>query len=249
MFVSSSVEHILWTVGLEDVLHARMATDGGDDSLGLDVGKAFGHHQADVVLRSLGTVDKHHVRRLEGADLSHDLAAYASCRACDHDTLASKGLSHALKVNAYLIARQQVFNAHLLKRRCSNPVLRFTRLLRVPLLTFRLHVDMDSSCNQLVLQRLVLSKSVFRSLCHKQRINLVALHVLDQMLVRGPHLQAHEHAVHQLWLLRHEPHETQVERLVVAHLLCQPNAAFSHAIDISLSGVKAVERHIVDGLH
>ena len=107
---------------------------------------------------------------------------------------------------------------------------------------------MDASCYQLVLQRLVLSESVFRSLCHKQRINLVALHVLDQMLVRGPHLQAHEHAVHQLWLLRHEPHETQVERLVVAQLLCQPHAAFSHTIDISLSGVKAVERHIIDGL-
>ena len=67
------------------------------------------HHQANVVLRRLGLVDKHHLLRLELGNLAHHLATNAACRACDEHTLAMQLVAHRIKVDFDFRARQQVF--------------------------------------------------------------------------------------------------------------------------------------------
>ena len=77
------------------------------------------HHPADVVLRSLGGVDQHHLRRCERRDLADDLAADASGGTSDQDALPTEGLGHGFQVDADLVTRQKILDADLLQGRRS----------------------------------------------------------------------------------------------------------------------------------
>lgn len=116
MLVCSGMEYVVGTETAEDVLHAQLSGDRRNDGFRLDVWIALRHHQAYVVLRRLGTVDEHQFARIELAELLHNLATNTARRTRHEDTLAMQRVGYTLKVDAYLVARQQIFDAHLLQR-------------------------------------------------------------------------------------------------------------------------------------
>ena len=73
VLVGSGMEHIIGTECREYLLHTVELANACYNSLGWYVGELAHHHQADIVLRSLGLVDKHHIRRLIHSNLTYHL--------------------------------------------------------------------------------------------------------------------------------------------------------------------------------
>ena len=114
VLVSSGMEHILRSILLEQIFHVFLLTDATYNNLCLDVRPILVHHQADVVLWSLGLIHQDQFRWLIGSYLAHHLTANATRRACHHDAVACQLLAHRLHINLNLITRQQVLNADFL---------------------------------------------------------------------------------------------------------------------------------------
>lgn len=93
------------------MLHANVAHHG----VGLQRGEVARHVEAHVVEGGLGLVDEHELLGAELGGLAHNLAAYAARRAGDEERLARKLRGHGLEVDLYLVAREEVFNVHLVE--------------------------------------------------------------------------------------------------------------------------------------
>ena len=190
------MEHVVRTITAEDVLHAYYSAYGGDYCLCLYLGKVLRHHEADVVLRRLGAVYEHHLARTELAYLLHYLAADAASRAGHEDALATERVCHALQVDLYLVARKKVFDAHLLDLLCL-------RLRRIPFVCLR-DVYMYASRQQVVLQFLVVSERVERSLRHEQTFHVMLTYDVLQIGVERIDAQSHQHTMLHMLLVAHK---------------------------------------------
>lgn len=119
VLVRRGVEDIFRKEGFEYVLHPVSLGDRRHHGGAWHRREVMRHHPADVVLRSLGGVDQHHLRRCERRDLADDLAADASGGTGDQDALPTEGLGHGFQVDADLVTRQKILDADLLQGRRS----------------------------------------------------------------------------------------------------------------------------------
>ena len=232
MLVCSGMEHVVRTETAEDVLHAQLSGDRRNDGFRLDVWIALRHHQAYVVLRSLGTVDEHQFARIELAELLHNLATNTARRTRHEDTLAMQRVGYALKVDAYFVTRQQIFDAHLLQRGIGRS--------RVPLLISTRHKNMHTISNEQILQSFVITKHPHRTLRNKQAFHFLLMYESLNIII-AVNMQAHKHFMANLITVRHKAEKAHTQRLVVAHELSQSHATLVNAKNDCRTSVKRVD--------
>ena len=73
MLVGSCMEHIVGLESGKEALHASVLRDACDDDICRNIREVSLHHQADVMLRSLGIVNEHHLTWPEGSNLPDHL--------------------------------------------------------------------------------------------------------------------------------------------------------------------------------
>ena len=113
MLVSSSMEHIVRTEGLEKTLYMTRVANACNHCFRRNIRELLCHHQADIVLRSLSLVDKHQGRRIKHGHLAHNLRTNGTGRTGNQYLLTSKQLAYRSHVYTNLRTWQQLFDRYL----------------------------------------------------------------------------------------------------------------------------------------
>ena len=167
------MENVVGTELGEDALHALFLADAGDNGVHPDIWPALSHHQSDVVLRSFGLVDEHHLGGSKLSNLAYHLAADATCRTGDKDALTREHATDALEVDLDLIAWQEVVDAHLLEFD-----LFFVGTFGISLG----HIDLHASLGEHALQLLVVAELVVALRRHQDGTDAEAFQNIIEVL-------------------------------------------------------------------
>lgn len=242
MLVRRGVEDIFRKERFEYVLHPVSLGDRRHHGGAWHRWEVMRHHPADVVLRSLGGVDQHHLRRCERRDLADDLAADASGGTGDQDALPTEGLGHGFQVDADLVTRQKILDADLLQGRRS--------LDRI-MLGVNDIVSREYSCAALqdvVLKSRVVAEPVdpARSDQHggdpiaADRIRQTGVNLVDRLAHQARAVGSKRRIVGD------EASETVVHRFLAADRLRESDAAGADAIDEDILRTLRPEIGVVD---
>ena len=177
VLIGRGVEHVVGAVGLENLVHQLLLRDACHYGLAVDAWEMLAHHQPDVVLRSLGGVDEHHVGGVERRHLPHYLRADASGRARDEYGAVSQHGANGVDVNLYLVSWKKVGNLNLLE------LARVDFLALVPFLHVFHHVDADVLAEEQVLQRAVLAEIPYHQWRHQHGVYFLVLYHVHEACV------------------------------------------------------------------
>ena len=141
----------------------------------------------------------------------------------------------------YLVARQQVFDANFFQR-----VHHLARRIGVPLLYAFGHIDVHASLDKNILQACVVAKHLVAQGRNQHGIDAVLLNNTEKFVVYLIHFLAHKVMVSKTFLVRDEPKEAELLRLLGGNVLCKPHTALAYAINQCALGVSGVEHRIVN---
>ena len=206
------MEYIIRTELIEDVVHALLVADGGNHRIGLYIGEVLGHHQADIVLRCLSLVNKHHAGRLVTCYLAHHLRADAACRAGDEYALATKLCTHRIHIDLDFRAGKQVLNADFLQLHALIVLIRELAILDAGLTGLLGHVYLTACTNEQVLYFLVVAELLHTQGADQNGIDVPLLDNIDQVFVSLIDPTAHQQDVLRLLLMRDEPLQDEAAR-------------------------------------
>ena len=231
MLVCGGVEDVFRPEGLEDIFHPRPAADAGHDRLGGNVREIPFHHHPDVMLRRLRLVDEHHLRRPERSHLADDLRADGTGRSGDEHPLPMQHFPDRFQVDPDLLARQQVFHAHLLQLHVLHFLVAQDTILDAGFLRLLRHVDLATGADQHILDGLVLAELIDPERTHEHRLDSLLLHDGGQVLLQRVH--GHAEHLHPLdtFLVRDEAPQVKPGRFLRPDILGHPGPAGQGAID------------------
>ena len=195
------------------------------------------------MLGRLSLVDKHQLRGLVDGYLAYHLATDAAGRTCNHDALARELLAYRLHVDLYLIAWQQILDAYLLQLRCR------WQLPAFQLLGILCNVNTYAGIYELVLQVFPSAEVAQTIRSDDERLDMVGLHLLHQMLVGHVHLSSHEHMTIHARLNSGKALQVEAHGFLAAYVLGNGDAIVLHAEDVGTLGTLTGKENVVEHLY
>ena len=113
MFVGSGMEDDLRAVSPEDIVHTVHHPDVADDGEDLNLREMLLQFEADEMHRRLGTVEEDERLHTEAAELAAEFTADGSGSTRDHHHLVFERLGDLLHIDLYLVASEDIVDAHL----------------------------------------------------------------------------------------------------------------------------------------
>ena len=175
MLVGGGVEDIIRTEGAENVFHTGASVHAGNYHLAGDIREILGHHQANVMLRGFGLVQKHHLLRFELRHLLHDFQADGTGRTRDKDAFTGKEFPDGLHVHADFRAGQEVFHTHLPQLHTFNFFVGEGAVFHAGFLGLMRHEDLAACSDDDILDLLVLAELVHAERAHENGLNALFL--------------------------------------------------------------------------
>ena len=243
MLIRRRMKHIIGTIYTENLLHAFLHANITHDGFRLDVGPFARHHQTYIMQRRLRLIYQNKLLRSKFGNLAHYLASDAAGSSRYQNTLSGKQFLHRFQVDFYLVARQQIFNIHLLKL----TMVKIT--LTVPLLRGRNHIDSYTCLYQPLHHFGIIPNRLILQGRNQQSMHSEVLHLLHQMLIVGinplPHQKAALHILH----IRNETAHNISGVNLVADTLRQSHSAGFHPIDKHTFSASSVKSRVIQIFH
>ena len=242
MLISCGMEDIVGTVLGEELIHAGLVADGGDDGEGLDIGEAVGHHQSDIVHRGLGLIDEDHLTGMEEGDLVDHLATDRACSTGDEDDLVAELVGDGIHIDVDPVARKEVFDLDLMEL----VVLEVGILIEVLYLGH--HLDLDIAGDEVVDELLTGAEVVGLPGADDEARDILHAHGVDEVFVVDEDGLAHEVLALHLDIGGDEALDDIFLAYVIADALGYGDASMACAIDEDAVGLLGEAEGIKEGL-
>ena len=252
MLIGCSMEHIVRTETLENLLHTILLTDRSNHSLSLDVSKLLLHHQSDIMFRSLSLVYQHHSCRLELSHLTHHLRTDGTSRTGNQHTLTTEKFAYRLEVDTNLRTWQQFFYAHLtnlLTTKVNGLIIAIIIVVGIHLNGTLSHIDLSTSLNQHILYLLVLSELLHTVRSHQHTINIIFTDNCSQIIVNSIYLFSQYLLMLNLSVMRDKTFHHESARSLTSDALSQSYSPLHCTIDKYSCGTGTRESHLIHCFH
>ena len=190
VLVGGRVEDIIRLEFAEDLPHLGLVGDGCHHGGGFDVREIMGHHQPDVVLRGFRLVDQHQFRRFVDGNLADHFTADGAGRAGNQDFPAFEHAAHGFHIYLYLLAGEEVLNAHF-------PQLRGDIFSFFPFIGLVRHINAYARSDDIVLQLFVIPENIVAFRGYQHGIDSFLLQDFGKMIVYLVNFLAHQAGIIQ----------------------------------------------------
>ena len=228
----------------EELAHACLIAYGGDDGESLDIREAVSHEESDIVHGCLSLIDEDHLTGMEEGHLVDHLAAYAACGTGDEDDLVAELVGDSIHINIYPVAREEVFDLHLMEL----VVLEVGILVEVLYLGH--HLDLDIAGDEVVDELLTGAEVVGLPGADDEARDILHAHGVDEVFVVDEDGLTHEVLAFHLDVGGDEALDDIFLAHVIAYALGYGDASMACAIDEDAVGLlreaEGVEKSLDD---
>ncbi len=242
VLIGCGMEDIVGTVVGEELVHAGLIADGGDDGVGLDIGEAVCHEEAYIVHGCFGLVDEDHLAGMEMGYLADHLAAYAAGGAGDEDDLVAELVGDGIHIDVYPVAGEEVLDLDFMEL----VVLEVGILVEVLYLGH--HLDLDVVGDEVVDELLTGAEMVGLPGADDEARDILHAHGVDEVFVVDEDGFTHEVLALHLDIGGDEALDDVFLAYIVADALGYGDAAMARAVDEDTVGLLSEAEGVEEGL-
>ena len=191
MLICSCMEHIIWSVPVEQSIHSGYTADAGHNHICIYIREFPCHHKTDIMLRGFCLVYQNHLLWFERSYLTNHLRTDTACRTGNQYAFILQQFCHRLQVDIYLSTWKQIFYRHLLQGHAVI-IIRNHSTFYLCFSSTPGHEYLYSRIDKKVLQLLIITEVICTWSRNKQGFDIFLLDYLQQIVVHTIHILPHQ---------------------------------------------------------